>query len=121
MTSPDVGFYLKWSFDDQGFPIGCGVFDKVKPHANWYFNKFEKIGYADCPKQDLRENGDSGKMMWEKVEDFADNQEEWLETFAMSFKKMMANGYGISDLEQGPESFWAFDCKCRTTEYRVEH
>ena len=57
----------------------------------------------DCPKQDLDDG--TGKELWKSVEDFADDQELWIEEFVEVFEKMQCNGY--ESLEQGPKEFWS--------------
>ena len=58
--------------------------------------------HPDCDKQDADDG--SGQALWQTVEDFADNQELWMEAFVDSFEKVQLNGY--NSLDQGPQDFW---------------
>ena len=109
MTSPDMGYYLDWKMDQNGYPYGCDIFDTK---TNDQIGNGFKLGPSDCKKQTLREiNGKKGLQLWKRVEFYAENQEEWLIDFAKSFEKMLANGYKKKQLTTGPRKFWTFDCK----------
>ena len=53
--------------------------------------------------------------MHQIVENYADNQQEWLDDFFKTFAKMQQSVDNSDDLEQGPSSFWNitddFACK----------
>ena len=100
-----MGFYFKWNITENGLPSGCPGFqykDSGKEMTNDQFRN-KLLIVPDCPKQDLDDG--SGKELWKSVEDFADDQELWIEEFVEVFEKMQCNGY--ESLEQGPKDFWS--------------
>ena len=111
MTSPDVGFYLKWDVDKNGLPQGCGVFGERNTEEA--FRKVGFMGNSDCPKQDIKDG--KRKPLWKRVEIYADNQEKWIKDFGISFLQMQTNGYNVTnDLVGGPDQFWRFPCCIKT-------
>ena len=100
--SSDVGFYLKWEEDVNGYPRGCDAFKDLKHDWNWLykFGKFDRK--AGCPKQDMQDG--YGKELWETVEMYADNQEKWIKDFVKVWDKMDKNG--CENLEDGPMWKW---------------
>ncbi len=102
MTSPEVGFYIKWKIDDDGMPFGCDCFEQDS------IGEKQSLGVCNCPKQDLSDG--FNMPLWQRVEDYADHQEKWLEDLSHSFLHMQTNGYDPKELRDGPEDFWRFDC-----------
>jgi len=101
---PDIGFYFKWNIDQTGHPVGCPGFKNKKTGEDFEDEDFRKKGvlHPDCDKQDADDG--SGQALWQTVEDFADNQELWMEAFVDSFEKVQLNGY--NSLDQGSQDFW---------------
>ena len=102
--SPDMGFYFKWNLDKSGHPKGCPGFKNKRTGEDLTDDEFRQKGVLipNCPKQN--EDDGFGQELWKTVEDFADNQEFWIETFVNAFEKMISNGYEA--LDQGPFEFW---------------
>ena len=112
MTSPDVGFYLKWDVDANGLPQGCGVFGDRNTERS--FRKARNMGISDCPKQDITDG--KNQPLWKRVEMYADNQENWIRYFSKSFMQMQTNGYD-NELVRGPNQFWRSPCCIKTMTY----
>ena len=110
--STDVGLYLHWDIND-GIPSGCDIFKKKKLTTAEDFATKEYLGNAGCGKQMIKD--DQGVPMHQIVENYADNQKEWLDDFFKTFAKMQQSVDNSDDLEQGPSSFWNitddFACK----------
>ena len=104
--SLDVGFYLKWEFDNNGYPTTehCKACENKGADWEWLWGKDlqggEFPGPAGCAKQDM--NDGNGQPMWKTVEAYADNQEMWMEDFVKVWDKMSRNGYNVGELIQGP-------------------
>lgn len=80
----DSGLYLDFSFDPAtGRPSGCN-FEEGK----W------KNTVVDCPLQALESNDDrEPKKMHEIAEQYAENQNIWIDDYTVALEKMLANGY----------------------------
>ena len=110
--SSDVGFYLKWETDAEGYPTKehCDAFKDMGPFDYKWKYKFknslgtEKERIAGCPMQDMDDG--TGQESWKTVEMYADNNEQWIEDFVDSWDKMSTKGYSGQDLVQGPSQFW---------------
>jgi len=94
--SVDAGLYLDFSFDPaSGRPTGCDfpdVFINTKKSRGWQRKNHAPKG---CDRQrieskDYREP----KMMYQIVEQYADDQNIWIDDFIASLEKMLANGAG---------------------------
>jgi len=119
--SSDVGFYLKWEINDVGYPSAdyCDAFkDTDTRNKGWgfYWDNTWRFNFnnnndnkdpqriAGCPLQDMDDG--YGQKLYEDVEMYADNQEQWISDFVDVWIKMSQNGYGNQELVQGPEDFW---------------
>jgi len=112
--SSDVGFYLKWETDQDGYPHGCDAFKDMKGGLDndwqwlWTFrtdgDKANPQRIAGCPVQDMDDG--YGQQMYKTVEKYADNQQLWIRDFIKVWIKMSQNGYGSKELVQGPKNFW---------------
>jgi len=93
-SSVDAGLYLDFSFDPQsGRPTGCDFpdhFTNTKHQRGWTKKSHAPKG---CQKQQLESKGDrEPKMMYQIVEQYADNQNIWIDDFMPSLEKMLSNG-----------------------------
>jgi len=93
--SVDAGLYLDFTFDPQsGRPTGCDFpkhFTNTKNQRGW---KRKNHAPKGCQKQQLESTGNrEPKMMYEIVEQYADDQNIWIDDFIPSLEKMLANGY----------------------------
>ena len=106
----DVGFFLDWQVDPETkLPSNCSAFDRNRGEtAKETMEKFgsvKSLGEAGCPKQMLKDK-QSGKALYELVEQFASDQETWISAYTEAFIKMQANGYAAGKLVVGPTGFW---------------
>ena len=68
--SSDVGFYLKWDYDEEGFPRGCGVFDAIvdskAPDVTFKFSQgpVKRIGTPWRVFDQRKEKYDEGTNSW---------------------------------------------------------
>jgi len=90
--SVDAGLYLDFAFDPQtGRPTGCD-FPEHFSHKKKGWKKKEHAPKG-CPKQLLESTGNrEPKMMYKIVEQYANNQNVWIDDFIPSLEKMLANG-----------------------------
>ena len=73
--SVDMGYYLDFNVDPEtGRPTGCPSFDK--------FNGIKRSNIVDCEKQMY---APEGEPLNEIVEDFADNQDNWIKVLNYNF------------------------------------
>jgi len=94
--SVDAGLYLNFSFDPQsGRPVGCDFpdfFTNTKNQRGW---KRKNHAPKGCQKQQLESKGNrEPKMMYKIVEQYADDQNIWIDDFIASLEKMLASGAG---------------------------
>ena len=93
-TPSEMGFYYKFESDPTtGRPSGCRGLDKKWKGSVW----------PDCLKEDYEPEGETLSSI---VEEFADNQQTWMNEFVLSFEKMVTNGYAAEDLEDGPTEWF---------------
>jgi hypothetical protein len=121
--SSDVGLYLKFGVDQDGFPICDDTFErwtelrdrgkafgenerKPDQRTDRFINgrfasdaiphMFEGNAVTDqpCGLNDYQGNPDE-RPLHEIVEYFADDQEAWAGLFAVSIQKMLSNGVGL--------------------------
>ena len=68
--SSDVGFYLKWDYDEEGYPRGCGVFDAIvdskAPDVTFKFGEgpVKRIGVPWRVFDQRKEKYDEGTNSW---------------------------------------------------------
>ena len=84
--------------------MGCPGFKDAMTGKDLTNDEFRNtlIVKPNCPKQDSDDG--TGQELWKTVEEYADDQELWINDFILAFEKMQANGY--KSLNQGPKEFW---------------
>jgi len=89
----DAGLYLDFSSDNvTGRPLGCNFRDPNK--QNW------KNTAVNCPLQKIKsKDGREPTMMYQIVEQYADDQNIWINDFIAALEKMVSNGAGSLHLE----------------------
>ena len=99
-----MGFYFKWNISTEGLPRGCPGFKDTMTGKDLTNDEFRNKLFVkpNCPKQDSDDG--TGQELWKTVEEYADDQELWINDFVSAFEKMQANGY--KSLQQGPNGFW---------------
>ena len=92
----DVGLYLDFNITDDGTPVGCpggfGRFVDAKCGVNMY------------------EEPAGSKPLYQVVEEYADDQNAWIEDFIPTMEKMMSNGYGENDLIDSNYDYSKLSC-----------
>jgi len=136
--SSEIGLYLDFK-EINGAPAGCKGLEKF--NSTWWKTKTPNgidIGYwytwsqinnvkmePLCPPNKLAEPPGS-QPLHEIFEEFADNQQSFVNEFVPALEKMLSNGYGAGDLTQGPnfeddivcpppEGGWNFFVTCYST------
>ena len=85
----EVGFYRHFQFNETtGMPYGCDAFEKPKFKAG-QMNSVQ----VDCGLEEHIPEGESQKL-YQIVEEFAEDQEAWMNEFVPALVKMLDNGYG---------------------------
>ena len=110
-TGPDLGLVKKWDLNSDGLIVGCGLDPKdlgegaanVNTISNWQ-------GILQCPDQDLREGGNRGRTLLQRVKDYSGNTNKWYADYRKAFVKMQSNGYAEGELVDGPNNFWSHPC-----------
>jgi len=81
--STDLGMYRHFEFNEtDGYPYGC---DGMNQYGN------SKFSEAFCGLQQYRQSGETIHM-YQHVEEFADDQQAWIDAFIPAMEKMMRNG-----------------------------
>ena len=107
--NPDMGLFLKFSTDAAtGRPVGCsGLTD-----SQWLSNRRrEPRTPHGCPLNDAMDVG--GLKMHEIVQQFADDNQAWVESFVPTFQKMQENGYTSGSLTPSPNGWQGLVCNHR--------
>ena len=110
MLNYEAGMYKKFDIDDVAMRgTGCEGINLQNPDEMWTdgwdvmeANAVKVSRVNQCPKQDLED--ETGKPIYEIVEAFADDHDDWAEAFLEAFPRMQSIGY--SGLEDGPENSW---------------
>ena len=100
----DVGFFLDWQIDpDTKLPSGCTAFDRDRgetaEETKENYGSVKCLGEVGCPRQMLKDE-QSGKALYQLVEQFAGDQESWISAYTEAFIKMQSNGYAAAFLKQ---------------------
>ena len=93
----DMGLYINFETvpfnsgkdDEWGKPIPCGQNQNNGP---------EQWRYLDCPLNDDVDE-ETNKMMHTIIDEFAEDNQEWVNQFAEVFVKMLENGYDREQLK----------------------
>lgn len=101
----DMGLFLKFNTDGtSGRPTGCSGLNKAKWLRNW--SRFS--GLHGCPLNDAMDA--DGSKMHEIVEEFANDNQQWVNEFTAVFQKMQENGYTSLDLSPAPNNWQGLSC-----------
>ena len=107
-----MGLFLKFDTDEKtGQPIGCsGLNDRM-----WLSNQRRMVKKPHgCPLNDALD--ESGLKMHEIVEEFANDEQAWINEFVPVFQKMQENGYNDGSLTTSPNTWQGLICnnnKCK--------
>jgi len=107
MLNTDIGLFYDFQVREDGLPTGCDnlgenftleMFKKEYKYT-WSGNSSVPTYKAEtlCPLNTFAEPAGSDPLH-KIVEDFADNQQYWIDSFIPAFEKMLANGYQAGDL-----------------------
>lgn len=108
-VAADVGLYLDFTSNSTtGRPLGCNF---AKHAEQW------KDGEVECPKQMLKTKKDGRKprKMWRIADQYAEDQNVWVDDFIATLEKMLGNG--ASDLRED-FSFEGVICSGGTSKVR---
>ena len=96
----EMGFYHKFKSDPEtGIPSGCPGLDNDPKWAQ----KKRNLQFPECDKEDY---APEGEPLHSIVTEFAEDPRAWMDEFVVAFEKMEANGYGTSDLQDGPTEWF---------------
>ena len=102
----DIGLFLKFEVDEAtGRPIGCkGLNDR-----KWLSNRRRMVREPHgCPLNDALDI--EGSKMHEIVEEFANDEQVWIDEFVAVFEKMQENGYTKRNLTISPNTWQGLMC-----------
>ena len=101
----DMGLFLKFNTDStSGRPTGCSGLNNAK----WLQNKRRVSDLHGCPLNDAMDA--DGSKMHEIVEEFANDNQLWVNEFTAVFQKMQENGYDSGDLSPAPNNWQGLHC-----------
>ena len=69
---------------------------------------FEEVG-VECPKNTLA-IPEGSTPVYQVFEEYAQDQDKWVQDFLPTYQKMLANGYADGDLEDSPYQYDRFVC-----------
>ena len=124
----EVGLYLDFKVSDTGIPYGCSglesfnntVWKNAKHPFGWSrlpkvenpdpFNNqhWERDGVT-CPLTKIQEPLGSTPLH-EVFEEYAEDQQKWVNDYVPTFEKMISNGYSDGDLTDAPDQWTDVVC-----------
>ena len=124
----EVGLYLDFKVSDTGIPYGCSglesfnntVWKNAKHPFGWSrlpkvknpdpFNNqhWERDGVT-CPLTKIQEPLGSTPLH-EVFEEYAGDQQKWVNDYVPTFEKMISNGYSDGDLTDAPDQWTDVVC-----------
>ena len=121
----EMGLYFDFDVDEDGMPFGCAGLEyfkarnwdkkakfttSVKPNGDvnpdkpWKdIDKFEYVG-VECPKNNLA-IPEGSTPVHQVLEEYAKDQDKWVQDFLPTYQKMLANGYSDGELQDSPYEF----------------
>merc|ERR1712054_71742 len=95
MLNTDYGLYKNFTVDINGYPGGCAGLEDfamkvLHPVKNAWPN-----GWEECGKQEYAPEGTALSAI---VEEFAADQQAWIDAFIPAMEKYMEAGYGPREL-----------------------
>eukprot|EP00929_Paragymnodinium_shiwhaense_P093294 TRINITY_DN5343_c0_g1_i3.p1 TRINITY_DN5343_c0_g1~~TRINITY_DN5343_c0_g1_i3.p1 ORF type:complete len:495 (+),score=86.48 TRINITY_DN5343_c0_g1_i3:498-1982(+) len=98
MLNTDMGLYLDFQVDENGYPTGCKGFEpnrfsmeRVRERNGW------GEGWQECGPQQHAEPPDA-QPLFKHVEEFATDQQSWVDAYIPTMEKYLENGYQAGDL-----------------------
>ena len=126
----EVGLYLDFKVSDTGIPYGCSGLEAfnntVWPNEQGFcyscWSRVPKVENPDpmkndqwefdevsCPLNKLQEPLGSTPLH-EVFEEYAEDQQKWVNDYVPTFEKMISNGYSDGDLTDAPDQWTDVVC-----------
>ena len=126
----EVGLYLDFKVSDTGIPYGCSgleafnntVWSNEQGSCSSCWSRVPKVENPDpmknnqwefdevsCPLNKLQEPLGSTPLH-EVFEEYADDQQAWVNDYVPTFEKMISNGYSDTDLKDAPDQWTDVVC-----------
>ena len=124
----EIGLYFDFEVTDDGVPYGCPGFEAFKPEiwntsyaATWtrvpyytenpdpYNNMHWKKADPDCAFNKMSVP-DGSTPLHEIFEEYASDQQKWVNDFVPALEKMLSNGYNDEDLVDAPDQYTGIQC-----------
>lgn len=109
MLNTDMGLYLDFDVDADGYPRNCSGLDDFEKNQvvtrarkgipvreQWQSFRW---AWQECGKQEFRHPHWS-RALYQHVEEFAADQTRWLDAFIPAMEKYLANGYAPQELQE---------------------
>ena len=88
-------------------PNACPGFEGKRWNLkSWKKRKGAQVTPKCTIHEDYTPDGTDGEMLFELVEEFADDQDTWYSDFVQAFESMVSNGYNDDELMDGPNDLW---------------
>ena len=134
----EMGLYLDFKVQN-GMPVGCPGFETyespewqefanrttqkersdfyfrlsrvaTKPNADpWNYSDWHAGSDVGCGKNKM-EVPEGSTPLHEIFEEYANDQQKWVDDYVPTFEKMLANGYGEGELVNGPDQYTGVYC-----------
>jgi len=95
MLNSDIGLHREFVVTSDNIAGGCPGLENYNSASGWQGATGWRI--SNCPLNTYRDPPDD-EPMHKIVEDYAKSSESWLRDFYPAYEKMLANGYGPSEL-----------------------
>ena len=131
--SAEVGLYFNFEVDEDGIPFGGGCTGlEYFTQTNWFkktkfttsvkpngpvneekpwkdVDKFDYVGVV-CPKNPLAIPEGSTPVS-QVMEEYAQDQDKWVQDFLSAYQKMLSNGYSAGELQDSPYQYDKIVCE----------
>ena len=134
----EIGLYFDFEVTDDGVPYGCPGFEIFRTE---YWNTSYAAKYSRVPKiENPNPNADwhwkkadpecaLNKMsvpegttpMHEIFEEYAADQQKWVNDFVPTLEKMLSNGYQYDDLVDAPDQYTGIECTRQPKDDKFEY
>ena len=123
----EIGLYFDFEVTEDGVPYGCPGFetfnpeywktsyaakwsrvpkvDNPNPNTNWHWKKAD----PECPFNTMA-IPDGSTPLHQIFEEYASDQQKWVNDFVPTLEKMLSNGYKDDDLVDAPDQYTGIQC-----------
>ena len=99
--------FKRFLFADYGFTWSClPTVPNPDPNNGWHWKKAD----PNCPLNSMQVP-DGSTPLHEIFEEYAADQQKWINDFVPTLEKMLSNGYAENELVDAPDQYTGIHCK----------